>query len=364
MAWILRLIVVTVLLIVAQALFFRKMGLTAVKCARGFSSRFSYAGDEIVMWEEITNSRPVPVPLLVLESRIDKALGLSSAVDLEANQSNYHKSVFSMLPFSKIVRKHKVKLLKRGYFEMKFVTVSAYDLLGFSKVSDNEMPVNAVVTVYPSFLNLEEMKFPSHSFLGDTVVRRWIIDDPFINAGVREYQPTDPMKQINWSATARTGTLQVNQHDFTSNTKLLILLNIDTSEHQWNAPTDSALLENAISLCATIAKYAIEKGMEVGFSSNGQSTLKKGSYTETTISSGEQHLYVLLEEMALLDPSRLTSFHYFLNTLSKSGLGKTDILIVTAFVDEKIDDEIALLRASGNAVEVLDLKEVNGYAAG
>lgn len=358
MAWIFRLVMVTIILMVAQSFIFKRFGLYGVACSRCFSSRYSHVGDEILLSEEIVNNRPFPLPLLIVESRIDKNLELSSDVETVRNDCNYHRSVFSMMPFSKVVRRHKVKLLKRGYYDLKSIALSSYDLFGFIKVAQDEAPVNAVITVYPDFLDREIFELPSHSFLGDWVVKRWIVDDPFLNAGVRDYQSTDPMKNINWKATARTGSIKVNAHDFTANTKLMILFNTDLSEGQWGSVIDTSLLERGLSLCATYAKLAIENSIDAALASNAQSIKKKGVYAETSFGSGEQHLYAILEELALLSLEHVTSFHYFLGEFLKKGISQADILIITAYIDQEISDQVSLLRAAGNSVEFFDLKEV------
>lgn len=353
MIWVYRIIFAAIILVLAQAFFFKKLGLNSVSCKRSFSNRYVFEGEEIFLLEEITNERPVPVPLLVIESRINKNIGLSSAVELDANESNYHRSIFSLLPFSKIVRKHKIKLTTRGYYDLKSMVVSSYDLLGFSKQTIDEMLVNAIVTVYPALLDIKDLLLPCHSFLGDVVVRRWIIDDPFLNAGVREYLPTDPLKSINWKASARTGSLQINKHDYSANTRLLVLFNVDLSENQWGAPVETTKLEYALSICATAIKLAIENSMEVSFMSNGYSTLDKGSISEIASGSGEQHLYAILEALALLSFNHVFSFHYFLSQLYRTGIHDTDILIITSYVDREIDEQVELLRYGANSVEFM-----------
>ena len=61
-------------------------------------------------------------------------------------------------------------------------------------------------------------------------MRRWIVDDPFMLAGVREYQYGDSMRDVNWKATAKTGNLQVNQRDFTADRRLMVYLNVEDHE--------------------------------------------------------------------------------------------------------------------------------------
>ena len=82
--------------------------------------------------------------------------------------------------------------------------MTAGDLLGIKDpFSQNNLQANLVV--YPSIIPMQEVPLPSHNWQGDISVRRWIVDDPFIISGVREYRAGDGMNQISWKATARTG---------------------------------------------------------------------------------------------------------------------------------------------------------------
>lgn len=65
--------------------------------------------------------------------------------------------------------------------------------------------------IYPVLLNLDELPLPIHSWLGELPVKRWIVEDPFLTAGIREYSSGDSMGLVNWKATARTGVMQVHK---------------------------------------------------------------------------------------------------------------------------------------------------------
>jgi uncharacterized protein (DUF58 family) len=57
--------------------------------------------------------------------------------------------------------------------------------------------------------------------------KRQFLEDPFEYRGMREYQPYDDMKSINWKATAKTGDFKVNLHDFTTVRSVRIFLNLE-----------------------------------------------------------------------------------------------------------------------------------------
>jgi uncharacterized protein (DUF58 family) len=356
MDWIFRFIAVALLFLLVEYLLYKRLAMTGLVYQRTFSVTHAFEGETVQMRETIRNAKPLPLPLLTVESRMNANLRLSSNPNLEVNDIGYHKSLFTLQPFSKIVRTHQVCCLRRGFYEVRSLAVCAYDLFGLARVSENELAVRAGIVVYPKLYDPGLFELPSHSLMGDLVVRRWIAEDPFLLAGVREYESGDPMNAINWKATAKTGNLKVNQYDHSANTRLMLLLNVESSEQQWGRDGDLAPVEHGISLCATLAKKAIDHGMEAGFAANGH---RIGGPKEPIIldcASGDPQLYNLWEAMAMLEARRVQSFHTFLDGLAGTGLSGCDILVLTTYVDDAIDRQIRLLRMAGNSVDYMMLQ--------
>lgn len=58
------------------------------------------------------------------------------------------------------------------------------------------------------------------------------------------------MHTINWKATARTGSMQVNKYDYTADHHLMIYVNFDQTEDKWRPIVHEDLLEKALSYAA------------------------------------------------------------------------------------------------------------------
>jgi uncharacterized protein (DUF58 family) len=136
-------------------------------------------------------------------------------------------SSFTLRSYQKITRKWKLKCLKRGVFTTENVTLVSGDLLNFH-ISSVPRPVNISLMVYPEIIDLEGMFVPVNLVQGDRVVNRWIVDDPFVVAGARDYMAGDPMNRIHWLASARTGKLMVKKNEHTSQNSLSVLLNMQS----------------------------------------------------------------------------------------------------------------------------------------
>ena len=111
------------------------------------------------------------------------------------------------------------------------------------------------------------------------IVKRFIMPDPFLINGIRDYRPGDPLRSVHWGATARMGgRLQVKQFDTTSDPRALIILNVQTTEEQWGELMDyeQPVIEQGIRIAATLAMRALSCGVEAGFASNACYQGEKG----------------------------------------------------------------------------------------
>ena len=136
----------------------------------------------------------------------------------------YHRSIFFLMPYQQITRKHHVQLLHRGDFNLGNATLTAGDLVGLLQASQ-EVRLSIPVLVYPCLLSEDEVPPPFTQLLGECVARRSLITDPFLISGIRSYRPGDNVRDIHWPATARMQQLQVRTHEQVTQVRLLVLIN-------------------------------------------------------------------------------------------------------------------------------------------
>ncbi len=352
--WIFRLILAALAVLLAEAYFSVMYGLKKVSLERSFDTIHAAFGQEIYLIEKISNNKILPVPCLKVESQIDSSLQFGQLKDLNVLQDMYHVSLFCLMPYTRIIRTHKVKCKKRGYYHVSSASLTASSITG-SVSSAKEIRTDAQLYVFPRVLSIPEMKLPSHSWQGDNVVRRWILEDPFIRAGVREYTFSDPMKNINWKASARSGDLQVNLYEPTAHHKLMILLNVDTSLEQWTITNEPQRVEYGISVAATVFEFAFNNTIEAGFASNGLLKDSQNKYIHIEPGSGAKHQTEILECLARIVMQRSSSFNKLIDRELDRNPNNLDFLFITAVIDGETEDRIHRLRTMGNAVEILKI---------
>jgi len=360
-------IFVSLIVIGLQSYIYSKWGLSRVEYTRSFSEIAVFEGEEIEMTDEIANKKLLPIPWLRLEAKINENLqfkgqdqeeretSLDQSKQSEIIHGNYHRMLFSLLPYQRIRRQQKLVCTKRGFYHFDNVDLSTGDVFGFGESSKN-VQSPAEIIVYPSLISLDEIPLPTHSWLGDVVVRRWIIEDPFLTAGVRDYAAGDPLNSIHWKATARTNDLQVTKKDYSADHDLIIYVNFNQTGDIWHPIVDQKLTEKSISYAATIAEFSISKGISTGFGCNSYIGQKTNETIRIDAENSRQQLTYIFETLAKVEIDANKSINSFLTEDIDNSIEGKDILIITAFVSDEMKESINRIEELGNSVELLMLE--------
>jgi len=351
-------IVITFVIVILHIFIYSRWGLTRIDYARSFSERAVFEGDKIEMTDEISNNRILPIPWLRLEASMNKHLVFKkqSKHDSTIDHGSFHRTLFSLMPYQKVRRKQSLTCTKRGLYRFKAVAITTGDIFGFGE-SFESFSSPAEIVVYPHLLKMEDIPLPVHSWLGDITVRRWIMEDPFLRSGVREYAYGDPMNEVNWKATARTNRLQVNQNEYTADHELMIYVNFNQTGDIWRPINDPDLMEKAISYAATIAEHTMANGIQTGFGCNGYHDDQEWDSIRIEPENSNQQLTYIFETMARLKMDSKQSINTFLKEDIDDLRDGTDILLITAIMTDAIRENMSELEALGNAVEVLVLEK-------
>lgn len=340
-------------LLYIQSRVFKRMVLKRLRYTRHFRQKHAFCGDEVELVEELRNEKWLPVPWLRAEALLPSSLRFGKSDNFDVSSGEFyqnHRSFFSLSPFTKVTRTHKIKTARRGIFKLETVTLTSGDLLGNGEKS-KVIPIESELIVYPLPILPETGELPYHSWQGEHSVKRYIAPDPFVIAGTRPYRSGDTMRAVNWKASARTGELQVHQYDFTADTELMIYLNVESGEGMWRAVTNEALIEIGIGWAAGAANRAIAGGMSAGLAANMP---RPGTFDSVHVktSGGQEHLYAMLEVLAGLRLERSEAFLDLLSRAVEDGVIGQDMLMITSYWNESLEQAAFRLRQNGNTVTV------------
>ncbi len=318
-----------------------------------FSEKEAYEGDSLFLVETVHNKKLLPVPWLKVDINSSRWLEYANTKSVVAQEFRYVTSSFFLKGYQKVTRRWKLKCLKRGVYTIKSVTLISGDLIGRNTIS-TPVEINAVITVYPALIRLENFFIPVRQQQGDTIVRRWILEDPFIVSGAREYTPRDPMNRVHWSATARQGSLMVRKNDYTAQTGITVLLNIQSMETEYFDAVHKDWIEMGIKAAATIFDTALREGTPVRLVTNGSTVDGGKEMIFTSEASGREHVLQLMHLLAKLELRAIKDFEEYLETVLPQ-FYNTDIILITAYLTERIRNLMRLVIRRNCSVKILVL---------
>lgn len=352
---VLVLIIIFSLAIMLQGMFFEKFALRRVEYRCGFSVNEAYEGDDVYLTETVYNRKLLPIPWLKVDIHSSRWLDFAETRSAVSQEGRRVTSCFFLRSYQRVTRRWKVKCLKRGLFRTENVTLVSGDLLGNYGVSI-PMHVGAEIIVYPAIIDLDRLVYPANSMQGDVIVKRWIMEDPFIIAGAREYTSGDPMNMIHWKATAKEGKLMVRRNDFTARLSLTVMLNIQTMEDEHDAVIYRERAEYAIKAAATLIDRALRQSLPVRFATNGCTCEDRNADIFTEESTGRTHVAELFRILSMMELRNVRDFENFLGIYSDR-IENSDVVVITSYLSRKICDSARLMKKQGNLVKIILLSE-------
>jgi uncharacterized protein (DUF58 family) len=313
-----------------------------------------FAGEQLHLTLRLTNKKLLPMPWVRVEDNLAARVRVR---DWEAFQSESPGtqvvSFFTALRWYERITWHlTLECPRRGYFHIGPVTVRAGDPFGFFTQRET-LPGEQYLTIYPRLLALEEIGLPPRHLLGETNVRRTVVTDPTRTIGTREYRPEDPFKAIHWKASARAGSYQTKVFEPTANLQVAIFLNLDTVARYYEG-IDQEHLERAISVAASLAKWADDQKFAVGIYANG---LLAQTDQTLRIPPGrrEDQFARILEGLARLTPFTYVSIAGTLEQESPRFPWGSTVLVVTMTMTDALRRALAKLSSRGLRIVIVAL---------
>ena len=162
---------------------------------------------------------------------------------------------------------YQVEFQMRGYYQIGPVILETGDLFGLHRRYRVATEPHFVL-VYPKLVPLEGYDLASRRPVGEIRLTHRLYEDPTRIAGVRLYQPGDPLNRVNWRATARTGTLHSKIYEPSTIAGATILLGFHADDYpKVNEPLRSEL---AVTTVASIANEVYLMGQQIGLATNGR----------------------------------------------------------------------------------------------
>ena len=251
-----------------------------------FDTQLAEPGEPIAFASTLANDWWLPVLFINFYEYMPEGAAL---VGKDGNCESH--SLF-LLPRRSFSHSTLFTLPKRGVYRSGRYYIQTGDFLGFkSWIASGNISCN--ITVMPKLCEDEPVLRILGGYIGDISVRRFIMEDPVLTLGTREYTGQEPMKKISWKHSAQVGELIVHNNDYTVDANAAVVLNMARGTEEEK--------EKSFEIVRTVCERLERERIPYQFLSNGDAgNLEEGF--------GKMHVEQL---MTNLGRSRLNDYASF-----------------------------------------------------
>lgn len=220
-----------------------------------------------------------------------------------------------------------------------------------------EDPNVSYLTVWPRRLPLPQHFWSQNPEPGAMRGNPWDPPDPLQVIGIRPYLPGDSIRRIAPYASARMAQLMVKQLDPTAERTVEVLLHPKTTDAHWHG-IDRQLLEDTVSLAASVVESAVAHHLVTGLSGTGSIP---GHVRGFTLGSERRsEATELLTALAWVQPSGTMDddLAHVLARLNRRLTRTTTLVIVSPYWSDSFSEALAIKVRRGLSVIMLTLGDV------
>lgn len=323
-----------------------------VTLVRRLGEHRAFTGESVRLEVELENRKLLPLPWY--EWRLALADPITVEGEMLASATvpglSWLVKRGAMGWYEKRTWQYDIHASERGYHQVGPGSIKSGDLFGVFPRTIEDRTSDALI-VFPRVVSMAELGLPADRPFGERKGGNRVFEDPLRIAGLRDYRPGDPLKRIDWKATARHGELTSRVYEPSATQQLYVVLNIDTLEHAWEGYLKDDL-EFTVSAAASIAVWAAGQRYSVGLMANG-SFPNADRPIRLPPSRSRDQLTRVLEALAVIQPLTLGDLA---GTLHREGnripAGST-IVCVAALVPESLAGVLLRLQDEGHRVFVV-----------
>ncbi|GGH79414.1 uncharacterized protein (DUF58 family) [Pullulanibacillus pueri] len=193
-----------------------------------------------------------------------------------------------------------IEAVARGVVKMKELKVVVHDPLHLASITLSTGFVKKEIVVYPksqAVTGLDQLILPIE---GDQTHQHSLYEDRTSPVGTRSYVPTDPIKNVHWKASARTGQLQTKIFDKTMGMIWTFVIFLD----MYGKKGQKERLEEELSRVTAICQIAQKQGVDFELYVNTR-TVGQGMFMKLPPGHGSIQLVKAMEFLAFINTNQL-----------------------------------------------------------
>jgi uncharacterized protein (DUF58 family) len=241
-----------------------------VRIVAAFQPRRAFVGEPVALKVRITNRKRLPLFLARVNVWLPPDLAPDDGLPTTTIRG-FHRRL-SVPGRSEVELDLPVRVRRRGEYWLERVEVQLTDPFDLNPIQRDLKP-EADLIVMPEPRIPIPIEVRRRLPFGTPAQAHRIFEARERFAGVRPYEPGDPLNRIHWKLTGHAGGLQTKLFEPTRNADVLFALDLTAGEPYWdNIYPDVA--EDTIAWATFLARQAIGSGWRVGLVANTH--LKRG----------------------------------------------------------------------------------------
>ena len=327
-----------------------RYGLDAVGYERRIGTGRAVWGDQVPLEVEVWNGKLLPLPLLTADDHVTDSLRVVGRplVASERPGQGALQNSWSLLWYERVIRHLVIDARRRGAFAFGPVRLTVSDLFERGTGSE-ERELPGELLIRPRTVPVRAPSLAAAP-LGTSRARASLFTDPSRFAGVRSYQPGDPLRRIHWRATARLGEPVSRRHDPVNEHSVLIAVDLQTVPGpHWLMLFDDDQVEALCVAAASLTRRMLGTGIACGLLLGAQlAGGRRWAYLPPSAAS--RQLGAVEDVLARVQPILSLPFENLLGVVPRRLAPGATILTLAARDPEPYADRLRRLARTGYTV--------------
>jgi uncharacterized protein (DUF58 family) len=259
-------------LVAAMRTLWSRFGLRSLGYERRLSSPRVPWGEHIDLDLVVRNAKALPLPRLRIDDVVSREADIEGVDLVPSADSGFAelRQAWSIGWFERVTRRVRIVGSRRGRYRFARARIEVSDLFGDASAAEERL-LATTWRVVPRTIAVRAATTDTPT-VGATRSLRGLVEEPSLFAGVRPYQPGDPLKRIHWKATARVGRPVTRRFDPAREREVLLAVDLQTvAGAAWRLNWDEDLVEGLCVATLSLARSLIADGVAVGLAANAYS---------------------------------------------------------------------------------------------
>jgi uncharacterized protein (DUF58 family) len=338
----------------AVRLVWRRRGLVGVAYERSLGRDRAVVGDTVPLDVTIWNRKRLPLAWIRAEDAFTRGISVRERrLTITEDSGLALENAWTLAPFERVVRHFRLQADRRGVHAVGPVRLRVGDI--FAGVAATEDGTGAArLLVRPRSVPVVGLVPPAR-WGGTERARRGLIEHPALYAGVRDYQPGDPLRHLHHRASARLGHPVTKRFEPARERDLLVALDIQTLEGPtWQPAYDDDLVESLCVAAASLARHLREEGAAVGLAVAGYAGAPRPVAILAPSETADQ-VPRILDVLARLSPFPSAPFESLVAALPGRLRHGADVVVLTSRDPRPYIAALRRMQRLGFGVRVLAL---------